>query len=290
MGRVQTAMVTPFTKDLELDFEGVAPLVDYLCKSGTEGLVVSGTTGESPALSLEEKEKLWTEVIKTKPQDVPVIAGTGTNNTRETIEASLRAQKAGADALMIVTPYYNRPPQEEMRFHFEEVAKRVDLPIMLYNVPKRTGANLLPQTVENLMNCDNIIAIKEASGDLGQVAKLRQLLGNRIKIFSGEDNITLPMMSVGASGVVSVAAHIVGTEFKDMLEGFVAGHVDKAMNKHYKLMPLFDALSISTNPIPIKCALNLAGVFVGPLRAPLRELKEENAEKLKRVLEEYEII
>ena len=280
-------MVTPFKKDLELDLEGVAPLVEYLCNRGTEGLVVTGTTGESPTLTLEEKEKLWLEVIRTKPQNVPMIAGAGANDTRETVEASIKAEKAGADAIMLVTPYYNKPPQSNMKAHFEEVAKKVNLPIMLYNVPKRTGANLLPDTVKELMNCDNIIAIKEASGDLEQVAKLRRLIGNRIKIFSGEDSITLPMMALGASGVVSVASHIAGELFKDMLESFVSGDVDKAMRTHYNLMPLFEGLSISTNPIPVKSALNLAGVSVGPLRPPLQELDTDDKEKLKKVLQDY---
>ncbi len=280
-------MVTPFKDDHELNLEGVGSLVDHLCRYGTEGLVVTGTTGESPTLTLDEKEQLWLEVIKTKPQNVPVIAGTGANSTRVTLEASKKAEKAGADGIMVVTPYYNKPPQSDLVKHYEEVAKNTNLPIMLYNVPKRTGSNLLPETVEKLMEFDNIIAIKEASGDLGQVARIRKLLGNRIKIFSGEDSITLPMMSIGASGVVSVASHVAGLDFKGMLEKFVSGDVDNAMRIHYRLMSLFDALSISTNPIPIKCALNHLGVNVGPLRSPLSELCREDLAVLKEALKDY---
>ncbi len=293
-GRLLTAMVTPFNNELEIDLSKVEPLISHLVDVNTEGLVVAGTTGESPTLTVEEKIELWREVKRAKPKNMPMIAGTGSNSTKSTIELSKRAEKIGADGIMLVTPYYNKPPQKDLFNHFQVVAQEVDIPVMLYNVPKRTGANLEPETVFELAKMDNIVAIKEASGDMEQLSRLSQQIYNseevNIDVYSGEDSVTLPMMSLGAKGVVSVASQIAGHKIFQMIESFFKGEVGHSAKIHSKLLPVFQALTLSTNPIPVKEALNLSGVKVGGLREPLSSLDEQSTVKLQQILTDEQYI
>ncbi len=245
---------------------------------------MTGTTGESPVLSLKEKEQMWSEVVKAVNGRVPVIAGTGSYDTKTTLEASKKAVKTGVDGLMVVTPYYNKPPQSDLINHFAAVSEVCDLPIILYNVPSRTGVNMLPDTAAMLCKRDNIVAVKEAAGDLEQLTKLYSMIKEDAIIYSGEDALTLPALAVGATGVISVASHLVGREISQMINKYFSGQVASAKEIHCKLFPIFKELFATTSPIPLKTALNLIGVDVGPLRPPLGQLDEQGIESLKKTL------
>jgi len=271
-GRLITAMVTPFDEELNVDFEAAGSLAIKLVEEGNTALVITGTTGEAPTLTDDEKINLY-KIMK-KSVDVPIIAGVGTNNTKTTIENAKAAQKAGVDGLLVVTPYYNKPDQDSLYCHFKEVANSVDLPIMLYNVPGRTGCNILPETVEKLARIDNIVALKEASGNIIQFAEIIKRAPKDFLIYSGDDSMLLPAMSIGCYGIVSVAAHVVGPEMKEMIDAFVSKDTKKAKEIHLKLLDIFKDLFIISNPIPIKAALNLMGVHVGGVRLPLTEARE----------------
>lgn len=269
--RLLTAMVTPYDDQLQVDYAKAAKLAEYLANNGTEGIVVSGTTGESPVLSDEEKLKLFAAVKGKLGKRIPVWAGTGSNDTKHSLELSKEAEKLGVDGVMLVCPYYNKPSQEGLYQHFKTIAGAVSLPVMLYNVPGRTSINLLPETVARLAEIENIVAIKEASGSMDQVSTLMTLLPEDMTVYSGDDSLTLPMMALGARGVVSIASHLVGNQILAMIEAFNQGEVKSAADLHKQLFPIFKGLFITTNPVPLKEALNQLGQNVGGLRLPLAE-------------------
>ncbi|HHT72709.1 MAG TPA: 4-hydroxy-tetrahydrodipicolinate synthase [Firmicutes bacterium] len=283
-GQVITAMITPMEQDGKVSYEQAIRLAKRLAENGSDGVVLSGTTGESPTLSFDEKVKLFTSITDSVGGELEIIAGTGSNNTAESIALTQAAETAGVDGIMLVTPYYNRPSQEGLYQHFKTIAENCSLPIMLYNVPGRTGVNLLPETVARLAEVENIVAIKEASGDLNQVSLLRSLVPDDFLIYSGDDSLTLPILAVGGDGVVSVASHLVGRQLKDMVTAFLAGKVREAQELHLRLLPLMRVLFITTNPVPVKRALEFVGFESGPLRQPLIDLTEEQAQKIKDVL------
>ncbi len=283
-GQVITAMITPMEQDGKVSYEQAIRLAKRLAENGSDGVVLSGTTGESPTLSFDEKVKLFTSITDSVGGELEIVAGTGSNNTAESIALTQAAETAGVDGIMLVTPYYNRPSQEGLYQHFKTIAENCSLPIMLYNVPGRTGVNLLPETVARLAEVENIVAIKEASGDLNQVSLLRSLVPDDFLIYSGDDSLTLPILAVGGDGVVSVASHLVGRQLKDMVTAFLAGKVREAQELHLRLLPLMRVLFITTNPVPVKRALEFVGFESGPLRQPLIDLTEEQAQKIKDVL------
>ena len=284
-GRLLTAMVTPFDLEGNVDFQLAAKLANYLIESGSDGLIVCGTTGESPTLSWSEQHQLLETVREAVGEDVKVLAGTGSNSTAEAVEATLKAAKVGADGALVVTPYYNKPPQEGLDSHFRAIANAAaDLPLMLYNIPGRTGCSIQPSTVRKLMNCSNIISLKAASGNTTEVTELRMECGPQLAIYSGDDGLLLPMMSVGAVGVVSVASHIVGSHLKAMINAYFSGQCNLALSYHEQLQPLFKALFATTNPIPVKAALELIGWPVGSPRSPLIPLNDEMTQELSKII------
>lgn len=287
-GRFITAMVTPFDENLNVNYDMAILLAKKLIKDGNTSLVITGTTGEAPTLSDEEKIKLY-EKIK-ENVNVPIIAGVGTNSTKKTIYNAKLAKDAGVDGLLIVTPYYNKPNQESLYSHFKKISSEVDLPIMLYNVPGRTGCNMLPETVKKLSEIDNIVALKEASGNINQISEIIKITSEDFKIYSGDDISFLPSMSVGTYGVVSVSSHIVGEEMNEMINTFINGDVIKSQNIHLKLLNIFKKLFITTNPIPVKAALNMIGINVGGVRLPLTNLGEHEEIIIKQELENLNII
>ncbi|MEA5509014.1 4-hydroxy-tetrahydrodipicolinate synthase [Crocosphaera sp. UHCC 0190] len=290
-GRVITAMITPFDEAGNVNYAVAEELAAYLVDNGSDGLVVCGTTGESPTLSLSEKYQLFQVVKKAVGNRAKVIAGTGANATDHSIEMTEKAAKLGLDACLQVVPYYNKPPQEGLYEHFKKIAQSVgDFPIMLYNIPGRTGQNLLPETVIKLAKIDNIIAIKEASGNLEQSCKIRRMTDPSFLIYAGDDLLTLPLLTMGGTGIVSVASHLVGKEIQAMIQAFENGQVKIATEINLKLFPLFKVLFCTTNPIPIKAALNLQGWKVGGLRLPLLEISAELQQEVKSVLQEFSLI
>lgn len=283
--RLLTAMATPFKPDSSLDREGVGVLARHLAATGTDAIVVAGTTGESPTLTHEEKLELFHLVKEAVPEGVGVVAGCGTNSTAASIELAREAARMGVDGLMAVVPYYNKPPQEAMYRHFASIAEAVDLPIMVYNVPGRTGANLLPDTVARLAEIPNIAAIKEASGNLDQASEICRRCPDLV-VYSGDDSLTLPIMSVGGRGIVSVASHIVGEQIKEMILAYEAGDVREAARIHGGLFLFFKACFVTSNPIPLKAALALAGLPGGGLRLPLIEANAREVETVRKAMEQ----
>ncbi|MCF6096239.1 4-hydroxy-tetrahydrodipicolinate synthase [Thermovorax subterraneus] len=282
-GRVITAMVTPFDEDLNVDYRAFEKLVDYLIENGSDALVVTGTTGESPTLSDEEKVNLYKLAKEVSRGRAKIIAGTGSYDTRHSIELSVKAQEIGVDGLLLVSPYYNKPTQEGLYRHFKMIAESVDIPVMLYDVPGRTAVTIEPETLKRLSEVKNIVAVKDAGGNLDKTSKTVALAPN-LQVYSGDDSLTLPMLAVGAKGVVSVASHLVGKRIKEMIQAFEKGEVDKAREIHLELFELFKALFVVTNPIPVKEALNMVGVKVGGLRPPLVGADDKTREILKKVL------
>ena len=280
-GNILTAMVTPFKKDGKVDYELAVKLANYIIENGSDGIVLCGTTGESPTLTWDEQHQLFVVIRNSLQSNTKILIGTGSNSTSEAVEATQKAFEAGADGALVVVPYYNKPPQDGLYEHFKDVANAAPkLPIMLYNIPGRTGSNLLPKTVKKLMEFPNIVSIKAASGRIEEVTELRAECGSEFAIYSGDDSLLLPMLSVGAVGVVSVASHIVGLQLKDMISNFQNGNVLKALDIHERLQPLFKALFETTNPIPIKAALEQLGWEVGPPRPPLVKLNDDKTQKL----------
>ena len=280
-GNILTAMVTPFKKDGKVDYELAVKLANYIIENGSDGIVLCGTTGESPTLTWDEQHQLFVVIRNSLQTKAKILIGTGSNSTSEAVEATQKAFEAGADGALVVVPYYNKPPQDGLYEHFKDVANAAPkLPIMLYNIPGRTGSNLLPKTVKKLMEFPNIVSIKAASGRIEEVTELRAECGSEFAIYSGDDSLLLPMLSVGAVGVVSVASHIVGLQLKDMISNFQNGNVLKALDIHERLQPLFKALFETTNPIPIKAALEQLGWEVGPPRPPLVKLNDDKTQKL----------
>ncbi|MGK7892973.1 MAG: 4-hydroxy-tetrahydrodipicolinate synthase [Xenococcus sp. (in: cyanobacteria)] len=290
-GKIMTAMVTPFADDGSVNYAVAEKLAVHLIENGNDGLVICGTTGESPSLTWEEEYELFQVVKKAIGDRGKIIAGTGSNSTQEAILATQKAAKLGLDGSLQVVPYYNKPPQEGLYEHFKAIAQACpELSIMLYNVPSRTSRNLEATTVAKLSEIDNIVAIKEASGDLEQVCQIRRLTPPSFAIYSGEDSLTLPMLTLGAVGVVSVASHLVGKQMQQMIQAFDAGNNKLATKIQLQLFPLFKILFASTNPIPIKAALNLQGWQVGSLRSPLCALQLDLLEKLKAELREQNLL
>jgi 4-hydroxy-tetrahydrodipicolinate synthase len=290
-GRVITAMVTPFHEDGSVNYAEAEKLASHLVDQGTDALVVCGTTGESPTLTWDEEYELFKVVQQAVSGKAKVIAGTGSNCTTEAINATQKTVKLGLDGTLQVVPYYNKPPQEGLYRHFQAIAQSSpDLPMMLYNIPGRTGQNLLPETVARLAEIPNIVAIKEASGNLDQVSQIRRLTPSEFAIYSGDDSLTLPMLAIGSSGVVSVASHLVGTQLQEMIQAFEVGQVLRATEIHIRLFGLFKALFLTANPIPVKIALNLQGWNVGSTRLPLYDPAVEVTNTLKDVLGQLNLI
>ena len=289
-GRVLTAMATPFSPSGEVNYPVAEELASHLADNGTDTVVVCGTTGESPALTWDEEYTLFKAVKQAVSGRAKVLAGTGSNSTSEAIEATQKASKLGLDGSLQVVPYYNKPPQAGLAGHFRAIAQAVpDLPVMLYNVPGRTSCNLLPDTVVELADISNIVAIKEASGNLDQVSEISRLCPSDFEIYSGDDSLTLPMLSVGAVGVVSVASHLVGNQLQRMVQAFELGNVKDATAIHLKLIPLFKVLFSVTSPIPLKVALELQGWSVGQCRPPLCKETPELVQAVKETLSALDI-
>lgn len=285
-GSVITAMATPFRADGAVDYDRAAELARRLVDGGSTGIVVAGTTGESPTLSDEEKLQLLRVVKDAVAGRAAVLAGTGTYDTAHSVHLSQQAQRLGADGLLVVVPYYNRPTQEGLYRHFKAVAESTDLPVLMYNIPGRTGTNMLPETVARLSEVRNVAGIKEASGSLDQVSEIRRRTPEHFLVYSGDDSLTLPYLSVGAVGIVSVASHLVGREIREMIAHFQAGRVEEARRIHLRLFPLFRALFIAPNPVPLKAALELAGFPVGKPRLPLVEATEKEREQIAAAMRE----
>ncbi|RYG73827.1 4-hydroxy-tetrahydrodipicolinate synthase [Lentibacillus lipolyticus] len=285
-GNVVTAMVTPFDAQGEVDFGKTDQLVNYLLHNGSDGLVVGGTTGESPTLSKEEKVSLFRHVVKIANGRVPVIAGTGSNDTAASIALTKEAESLGVDGIMLVVPYYNKPNPEGLYSHFEAVAKATALPVMLYNVPGRTGVKMDADTIIRLSKLANVVSVKEASGDLDQVSRIIEETAEDFSVYCGEDSITLPMLSVGSDGVVSVASHVAGNKIQDMVRAYQSGDPRKAAAIHRKLLPLMNGLFDQPSPAPVKTALNMKGIDVGEVRLPLVGLTELEKQSLQKLMTE----
>ncbi|MCP4650924.1 MAG: 4-hydroxy-tetrahydrodipicolinate synthase [PVC group bacterium] len=284
------AIVTPF-KDGRLDEDKLKELVEFHVKNKTTAIVPCGTTGESATLSLAEHERVIELVVETAGRKVPVIAGTGSNNTAEAIRLTKHAKEAGADAALLISPYYNKPTQEGLYLHFKEIADNVDIPIILYNIAGRTAVNMLPETVARLAHeCKNIVGVKEASGNLEQMARVKLLCPKDFALISGDDALILPILSIGGVGVISVVANIVPQDVSRVITEFQKGNMKKAQEAYYKLLPLVKAMFLETNPIPVKTAMGLLGMITPELRLPLCALSDANVKKLKQELAAYGIL
>ena len=284
-GRVVTAMVTPFAADGSVELDLAARLAEHLVGHGSDGLVLCGTTGESPTLSWEEQHRLFRAVREAVGDRAFLLAGSGSNCTAEAVEATAASAALGADGALVVVPYYNRPPQEGLEAHFRAIAAAApELPLMLYNIPGRTGCSLQPETTARLLDLPNVISYKAASGTTDEVSQLRGLCGDRLAVYSGDDALTLPMLAVGAVGVVSVASHLVGPEIQAMVRAFLEGDIATALALHQRLLPLFKGLFCTTSPIPVKAALELEGWPVGPPRLPLVSADHDVRQRLSSIL------
>jgi 4-hydroxy-tetrahydrodipicolinate synthase len=283
-GKIVTAMVTPFDRKGNVDFAKTTKLIDYLLENGTDSLVVAGTTGESPTLTTEEKVALFRHVVSVVNGRVPVIAGTGSNNTRASIELTKKAEEIGVDAVMLVAPYYNKPNQEGLYQHFKAIAESTSLPVMLYNIPGRSVVNISVDTIVRLSEIPNIVAVKDASGNLDAMTEIIARTRDDFLLYSGDDGITLPVLSIGGAGVVSVASHIIGNEMQQMIAAFEAGEFAKAAKLHQKLLPIMKGLFAAPNPVPVKTALQLKGLDVGSVRLPLVPLTEQERIELMNLL------
>jgi len=283
------AIVTPF-KNGEVDEEAYRQLIEFQISNGTSAIVPCGTTGESATLNVEEHARVIDIALEAVKKRVPVIAGTGGNCTMEAIELTKHAKKAGADASLQVTPYYNKPTQEGLYQHFKAIAKAVPFPQVLYNVPGRTSVNMLPETVARLAELPEVVAIKEASGNLGQMAEIVRLAGDNITLLSGDDNVTLPSLALGGKGVISVVANIVPRDSADLIKAWEEGKVEEARALFYKLFPLCQAMFFETNPIPVKTSLALMGRIQDEMRLPLCPMSQGNLDRLKKALKDYGLI
>lgn len=289
IGRLLTAMVTPFNEKGEVDYEQAKRLASALLDSGSDGLLVVGTTGESPTLVREEEYRLFAEIKSVVGERGVVVAGTGSNNTSEALEATKEAERIGVDACLLVVPYYNKPTQEGLYQHFKTIAQSTKLPCILYNVPSRTAINLSADTTIRLSKIDNIIGIKESSSNFDQIAKIISNTREDFLVWSGNDNETLPILAMGGYGIVSVASHLIGKQISEMINSFINGKVDEAARIHRHLLPLFKVLFVVSNPSPVKYALNHVGFNVGKPRLPLVEPDEKSASIIKDTLKNYQI-
>ena len=278
------AMVTPF-KDGAVDYDKLGELVDYHVENGTNAIIPCGTTGESPTLSHTEHREVIGKVIETANGRIPVIAGTGSNNTSEAISLTRHAKEAGADGSLLITPYYNKPTQQGLYDHYKAILEEVDIPIIIYNVPSRTGVSISPETVARLSEFDNIVAIKEATGDIDQASQILTLCD--ITVLSGDDSLTLPIMSIGGKGVVSVLANILPREVSELTASIAKGDIKNSQKLHRSLFPLCKAMFIETNPIPVKTAMKLLGRLNGEMRLPLSKMSDKHEEQLKKVLNNH---
>ncbi|WP_121612337.1 4-hydroxy-tetrahydrodipicolinate synthase [Mesobacillus foraminis] len=284
-GQLLTAMVTPFDELGEIDFHATKHLINHLIQTGTEGLVVAGTTGESPTLTSEEKLDLFKFVVEVVDGRVPVIAGTGSNNTRASIALTKAAEATGVDGIMLVAPYYNKPSQEGLYQHFKAIADSTSLPVMLYNIPGRSSVGISAETTIRLSEIKNITSIKEASGNLDAMSEIISRTPDDFTLYSGDDGLTLPVLSIGGTGVISVASHVLGSEMLDMIKLFKAGNVQEAAAAHRALLPRMRALFTAPSPSPVKAALNLTGVPVGGVRLPMIPLTDDQTRELQEALQ-----
>lgn len=283
------AIVTPFRKG-KVDEQALADLIEWQITHGTNGIVPCGTTGESATLSHDEHNRVIELTVEVVRRRVPVVAGTGSNSTDEAIALTKHAKQAGADAALLITPYYNKPTQEGLYRHYRAVAEAVDLPLVLYNIPGRTGVNMLPATIARLTALPTIVGVKEGSGSVQQASDLVQMCGDRLTVLAGDDALTLPMMAVGGKGVITVTANIVPAEMARLVAAFAEGKIEEARRIHFKLSPLFAALFFETNPIPVKEALSLMGKIDPELRLPLCSMAQDTREKLVQVLKDASLI
>ena len=281
------ALATPFDNG-KVDEKAYRKLIEFHIDNGTDGLVPCGCTGEAATLTSQEQKHIIRVALETSDKRVPVVAGTGSNSTAEAVELTVFAKKAGCDGALIITPYYNKPTPEGQYRHYAEIAKQADIPIMLYNVPSRTGISLLPSTIARLSAIDNIVAVKEAAGSTQQVMDIKALCD--ITVMSGDDALTLPFMSVGATGVVSVVANIIPGKVHDLVQTFLSGDVEKSRNIHFEVLQLCKAMFIETNPIPVKTAMSMMGMLKEEWRLPLCEMRPENKAKLEEVLKKYGLV
>lgn len=286
-----TAIVTPFKENEDLDEEALRKLVEFQIKNKIDGIVPCGTTGESPTLDYGEHDRVIEIAVEASKGRVPVIAGTGSNSAKEAIEMTKHAEDAGADATLQVCPYYNKPTQEGLYRHFSAIAKEIDIPMIIYNVQSRTAVNLETSTLARLAKeHSNIVGVKEASGSISQVTDVINELPKNFSVLSGDDNMTLPLMSLGGDGVISVASNIIPREMHDLCEHMLKGNFEKARGMHYRLLPLFKGIFLETNPIPIKAALAMKGMIKESYRLPMCGMKAENREKLRKILRDLKII
>lgn len=284
------AIVTPFRDD-KVDEKKLRDLIEFHIKNGTSGIVPCGTTGESATLSFAEHERVIEITIEQAKKRIPVIAGTGSNSTQEAIMLTRHAAKAGADASLQVSPYYNRPTQKGLYEHFRAIAESANIPLILYNIASRTGVNIEPETIAKLAHdCETIVGVKEASGNLEQMSRIKQLCGQSFALISGDDSLTLPILSVGGTGVISVVANIVPQDVANLVAEFEKGNLKKSQEIHYRLLPLIKAVFLETNPIPVKTAMGLLGMCAPDLRLPMCAILPENMEKLKKALKEYGLL
>jgi 4-hydroxy-tetrahydrodipicolinate synthase len=279
-GQVVTAMVTPFDQEKNVDFQATRELINHLIANGSDALVIAGTTGECPTLSIQEKVALYEFTVEVVARRVPVIAGTGTNSTRAAIELTELATNAGVDAIMLATPYYNKPSQEGMFQHFKAIAECTHLPVMLYNIPGRSAVNLVPATVIRLSEIENIVSIKEASADLDAMAEIIDNTPEDFTLYSGDDSLTLPIMAIGGNGVVSVSSHIIGNQMKAMITAHENGHTKYAAQLHRELLPVMNVMFSAPNPAPVKAALEMGGIKVGSVRLPMVALTPEESQNV----------
>lgn len=287
-GEVITAMVTPFKKNKEVDYNKVEELTKHLIANGSDSIIIAGTTGESPTLTHDEEIEILSTVKRAAANKVKVIIGTGSNSTDTAVKMSKIAEKEGADAILSVVPYYNRPSQAGIFAHFSAIAESTKLPVILYNIPSRTGVNISVETVADLANkYQNIVALKQSYGDMDAVSELKFACPENFLIYSGDDSLILPMLSLGAHGVISVASHIYGNEIKTMIHNFKTGNFNVAKNMHLKLYPILKNLFMAPNPVPIKAALKKAGIIEEYVRLPLVELTEEQKIKLYTALDSF---
>jgi len=284
-----TALVTPFKKG-KVDDKKLAELVEFHIKNGTSGIVPCGTTGESATLSYEEHERVIEVVIEAVNKRIPVIAGTGSNSTSEAIMLTKHAKKAGADATLQVSPYYNKPTQEGLYLHFKAIAEETELPMIVYNIASRTGVNIEPETMARISRVKNIVGVKESSGNLEQMSRIRYLCGDKFDLISGDDALTLPLLAIGGTGIISVVNNIVPKDVADMVAKFKKGDIEGARKLHYKLLPLIKAVFIETNPKPVETAMSLMGMIEPDIRLPMCQMSEANLEKIKKALKDYGLI
>lgn len=285
------AIVTPMKENLDVDFDKLEELINFQIDNGTDAIIIAGTTGESSTLTMEEHRRVIQAAVEFTKHHVPVVAGTGSNCTRTAIHLTKEAEEDGADAALIVTPYYNKATQKGLIAHYGQIASETKLPIILYNVPGRTGCNLMPETVATLVKeNENIVGLKEATGNMAQASKTMYLCDGKLEMYSGEDGLVVPLLSIGGLGVISVIANIAPRQTHDMVMSYLEGDLEKARQMQLKSLPLVDALFSEVNPIPVKKALNLMGMQVGSLRSPLCEMGEENAKKLEQAMKDFGLL